>query len=76
MAYYTHTRTNSTVERALSFMANVFQDAALRYAKYRIYNTTLAELRALSDRELNDLGLNRTMLRGLAKQAAEDTVAR
>ncbi|MCV3272678.1 DUF1127 domain-containing protein [Roseobacter sp. WL0113] len=49
----------------------MFETAARRYAKYRVYRITLTELAALSDRELNDLGLSRSMIRGLALEAAE-----
>jgi len=39
-------------------------------AQYRMYRTTLAELRNLSARELNDLGLNATTIRSVAFEAA------
>ncbi|NNK78240.1 MAG: DUF1127 domain-containing protein [Litoreibacter sp.] len=42
----------------------------LRFAQYRVYSRTLAELRGLSASELNDLGLNKTLLRGIAYEAA------
>ncbi len=41
-----------------------------RLARRRVYRTTLNELSALSNRELADLGLTRSMLRGVAWQAA------
>ena len=43
------------------------RDAA---AKRKVYRDTLRELAALSPRDLNDLGLNRSMLKGIAYQAA------
>ena len=70
MAYYTQTRTDSIVERVLAHMSDVFADAAARYARYTVYRTTLAELRAISDRELADLGMCRAMLSSVAWQAA------
>lgn len=76
MAYYTQARTNSVIERILASLANAFDSAATAYAKHRVFRTTLNELRGLNDRELTDLGLNKTMLRGLALEAAEKTVAR
>jgi uncharacterized protein YjiS (DUF1127 family) len=75
MTYYTETRTDSVIEHALASAAKLFHDAAERYARHRIYRTTLAELRSLSDRELNDLGMSRSMLPGIAWQAAQDRVA-
>jgi uncharacterized protein YjiS (DUF1127 family) len=75
MTYYIETRTDSVIERALATAARVFQAAAERYARHCIYRTTLAELRSLSDRELTDLGMSRSMLPGIAWQAAQDRVA-
>ncbi|MGB0440129.1 MAG: DUF1127 domain-containing protein [Primorskyibacter sp.] len=40
-------------------------------ARRATYAQTLRELRALSDRDLADLGLNRSMLRGVALEAAQ-----
>ncbi|MFY0690852.1 MAG: DUF1127 domain-containing protein [Paracoccaceae bacterium] len=42
----------------------------LRFAQYRVYRQTLAELRGLSGSELNDLGLNKTLLKRVAYEAA------
>ena len=36
---------------------------------YRLYRKTLEELDSLSDRELNDLGLSRIVLKDVARQA-------
>ena len=76
MAYYTQTRTNSVIERILASLAQTFDTAAAAYAKHRVYRTTLNELRELSERELADLGMSRSMLRGIAREAAERTAAR
>ncbi|QFS83642.1 hypothetical protein FIU97_12785 [Roseivivax sp. THAF40] len=43
-----------------------------KLARRKVYRTTLNELSALSDRELRDLGLARSSLRGIAWQAAYD----
>lgn len=48
------------------FGAQLKENAELR----KRYRTTLHELQTLSDRELADLGMNRSMLRGIAWQAA------
>lgn len=53
-------------------IAALYQDVANRVARYRLYRNTLNELTALGDRELADLGLNRTMLRRVAYKAAYD----
>ncbi|MCV6584542.1 MAG: DUF1127 domain-containing protein [Marinibacterium sp.] len=47
----------------------LFSDLRRRYATFRVYQKTLSEMRALSDRELADLGLHRSMLRRIALQA-------
>jgi uncharacterized protein YjiS (DUF1127 family) len=75
MTYYIETRTDSVIERALATAARAFHAAAERYARHCIYRATLAELRSLSDRELTDLGMSRSMLPGIAWQAAQDRVA-
>ncbi|MEO9782417.1 MAG: DUF1127 domain-containing protein [Sedimentitalea sp.] len=41
-----------------------------RFQSYRVYRHTLSELSVLSDRELADLGLHRSMLKRIAYQAA------
>ena len=39
------------------------------WAEHRAYRSTLAELEALTDRELRDLGLSRWDLRSVAREA-------
>ncbi|GAA6161563.1 hypothetical protein NBRC116589_37370 [Ruegeria sp. HU-ET01832] len=57
-------------------LASLIEAAKTRYARYRIYRLTVNELSDLSNRELADLGLHRSMIRRLALQAAEEYVAR
>jgi uncharacterized protein YjiS (DUF1127 family) len=40
-----------------------------RFAQYRAYRATVNELSALSNRELNDLGIGRSMIRDVAANA-------
>ena len=40
------------------------------HAKRKIYRTTHGELASLNDRELSDLGLNRSMIKRIAMEAA------
>lgn len=48
-----------------------FLDALkVKFARYRVYRATINELSALTNRELADLGLNRSMIKRLAFQAA------
>ena len=46
--------------------------AALRdaYARYKTYRVTLKELESLTGRELADIGLNRSMIKSTAMEAA------
>jgi len=40
--------------------------------RYRVYRTTVSELSSLTERELNDLGISRAEVRGIAYKAAFD----
>ena len=50
--------------------AGMFGGISRRFAQYKTYRTTLEELESLSDRDLADLGLSRSMLRSVAYKAA------
>jgi uncharacterized protein YjiS (DUF1127 family) len=41
-----------------------------RRARNRVFRQTFNELHSLSNSELADIGIHRTMIRGLAKEAA------
>ena len=56
-------------------IASLFAAVKARIARYRIYRETVNELSALSNRELADLGLHRSMIKRLAMQAAEEYAA-
>lgn len=68
MAYATDTRTTG------ASLADRFGALVTRYTeaaeKRRVYRTTLRELDALTNRELNDLGIHRTGLKAIAHEAA------
>jgi uncharacterized protein YjiS (DUF1127 family) len=68
MAYVNSTRTNqaSVVERFTGLFAGF--SAALQ--RRRVFNQTMSELRALSNRELADLGIVRSMIPSIARDAA------
>ncbi|MFA3918052.1 DUF1127 domain-containing protein [Ruegeria sp. 2012CJ15-1] len=46
-----------------------------RFANYRLYRQTVSELSDLSDRDLADLGINRSMIRRVAMEATYDNRA-
>jgi uncharacterized protein YjiS (DUF1127 family) len=55
-----------------SFFENVTtvgRNIVKRYQDYRLYSRTVTELRALSGRELSDLGLSRSMIESVAFSA-------
>jgi uncharacterized protein YjiS (DUF1127 family) len=39
------------------------------YANYQLYRKTLNELEVLNDRELNDLGISRLVIREIARES-------
>lgn len=68
MAYATNTRAfGATLSQRISEARAALAD---RYAKYSTYKATLNELAALTDRDLTDLGINRSMIQSIATQAA------
>lgn len=67
MAYVNHTTTHQS-----SFMARVsavLDGLVARYRQNRLYRETFNGLNALTDRELSDLGLHRSELSRVAKDA-------
>lgn len=67
MAFLTQTRPSASVAQRANAL---FSDLSERFARYRVYRRTLDELSGLSTRELNDLGLNKSMLKRVAHEAA------
>lgn len=53
-----------------AFLSTLIERISARRARNRIFRETLAELRALSDRDLSDLGLARSNIRSVAWEAA------
>ena len=54
----------------LGWFRDLRSDLADRVAKFRLYRETLEELTQLTDRELEDLGLHRSILADVARTAA------
>lgn len=57
---------NSLLGRLAEFRALVSE----RFARHRVYRQTVNELASLSDRDLHDLGLHRSMIEEVAREAA------
>lgn len=69
MAYTTYG--NSTAANTLrDRLVARLETARADFAKWRVYRDTVRELSALSNRDLSDLGLSRSMIRGVAIEAA------
>jgi uncharacterized protein YjiS (DUF1127 family) len=47
-----------------------FDELSTKFARFRLFRQTLNELSELSNRELADLGLNRSIIKRVAYQAA------
>lgn len=54
----------------LSPIADVFAGLSAAWARSRVYTRTYNELNSLTTRELNDLGISRSMISRLAHEAA------
>ncbi|MBO6602646.1 MULTISPECIES: DUF1127 domain-containing protein [Paracoccaceae] len=58
---------------ALSFgdrLAEIKTQLVEAYTAHKLYRRTMTELERCSDRELNDLGLSRSMIKSVALEAA------
>ena len=73
MAFFTdtHHRDAGLLERATTALSNWLSDVAETLARRRMARTTYTELSSLGDRELRDLGMTRSDLRRVARDAAE-----
>lgn len=55
---------------ATDTLMGLLKSAMTRVSNYRMYRKTVNELSALNYRELDDLGLNRSMIKRIALEAA------
>lgn len=58
------------VGEVLSFAANAINSASQKHKERQIYRHTMSELQSLSNRELADLGINRSELKRIAWASA------
>ncbi len=68
MAYVNTTRAAST--SVSDRFANLFAGFSAMVARRRIYDRTVRELASLTDRELSDLGIARSLIGSIAREAA------
>lgn len=59
--------TNTTVRNTSGGLLASIKDA---FARHTVYMTTLRELQSLNQRELDDLGIHRAMIKEIAREAA------
>ena len=64
------TTSNNTHPSLLDRATVVLSEVKTRYTQYRVYRKTLEELQNLNRHELNDLGLNASMIKSVAYEAA------
>ncbi|MCK0119424.1 MAG: DUF1127 domain-containing protein [Yoonia sp.] len=69
MAFITENRTATVTlaDRATALFANISE----AYAQRKLYKTTYNELQSLTNRELADLGIHRSMIKRIALDAAQ-----
>lgn len=68
MAYFSSNRAQS-ISLGVR-LAEIRDTAVAAYGNWRVYRRTLNELRELSVREMADLGINPSMIRRIALEAA------
>ncbi|MEM7643243.1 MAG: DUF1127 domain-containing protein [Pseudomonadota bacterium] len=61
---------NALIASLRGRLPNRFATLRADWAKWRLYRKTLAELSALSTRDLDDLGIARASIRSIALEAA------
>jgi uncharacterized protein YjiS (DUF1127 family) len=69
MAYQSNL-TNTAYHGLVDRITAMFAEYRVNMARRKVYRDTLRELQALGPRELNDLGMNASMLKRVAYQAA------
>lgn len=67
---YVNTSARADVSSFRELVLRPLHSLQLMAQRRRVYRQTLAELSALSDRDLSDLGLHRSLIRAVAKDAA------
>ncbi|MDG2475221.1 MAG: DUF1127 domain-containing protein [Paracoccaceae bacterium] len=58
-----------TKDSLVQKLENAVRVVLVKYKKYRLYLTTISELSALTNRELSDLGLSRSMIKSVSFSA-------
>jgi len=67
MAFTTATHTSNTLVDRWDYLRAILSDA---YIKHKMYRETHNELAEMTDRELADIGINRSMIKRVAMETA------
>jgi len=67
---YVNTTARTDILSFRDLISSPLQSLQLMAQRRRVYRQTVTELNALSDRDLSDLGLHRSMIAAVAKDAA------
>ncbi|WP_246449308.1 DUF1127 domain-containing protein [Paracoccus amoyensis] len=70
MAYVAHANIAHAENNLRGRVMTAIQRMQENRARRAVYRQTVRELSALTNRDLNDLGINRSMIHGLAQEAA------
>lgn len=68
MAMITDTRSVHAADHGL--LSRIFSNIVARYTQYAAYRKCVEELSSLTDRELRDLDMSRSMIRSIAHETA------
>jgi uncharacterized protein YjiS (DUF1127 family) len=64
-----HSITNTYDAGTTGGLGSLIERLRRGYANYQLYRKTLDELEVLNDRELNDLGISRLVIREIARES-------
>lgn len=66
----THTAVLRPAFNLRQFLSTILKSAAEDWRQHRMFDRTKRELEALSDRELDDIGISRWMISDIARETA------
>jgi uncharacterized protein YjiS (DUF1127 family) len=68
---YVSTEARPNAGLVATWFSNIIDDVKTSARRYRSYRQTLGELQAMSNRELEDVGISPLSIQDVARQAAE-----
>jgi uncharacterized protein YjiS (DUF1127 family) len=67
---YVHTEARQNFGQVSSWFSGLFDEMKANAKRYQCYRATLNELKAMSSRELDDIGISPLSIRDVAREAA------